>query len=152
MLFSFHIFVLSVALSSESTRKKKELFKKVKKKENYKYSCLTLLVLLEPKKLCMLIQYCLKIVLSFKHKRLKSLKDLRLQSLKYFLCCPGSVTVCRDELLHASVAMQPLWHPRSSNVSVLYFMHKMGRRAVSFGGFISIFSLLLSKGNLCRKI
>lgn len=98
------------------------------------------------------IQYCLKIVLSFKHKRLKSLKDLRLQSLKYFLCCPGSLTVSRDELPLASVATQPLWHPTSSNVSVLYFMHKMGRGAVSFGGFISIFSLLFSQENLCKMV
>lgn len=147
MIFSFHIFLPYLALFSDSASNKKKLLLK-----SCINICSTLLVSVEPEKPCMLIQCCLKIFFSFKQKRLNSLKDVELQSLEYFLCCPGSLTVSRDEMLLTFVAMQPLWHPMSSNVSVLYFMHKMGRRAVSLGGSISTFSLLFSQEKLSRTI
>lgn len=147
IIFSFHIFLPYLALFPDTERKKKKLLIK---------TCITIYVpffSVEPEKPCMLIQCCLKLYFSFKQKRLISLKDLYLQSLKYFLCCPGSLTISRDEMPLVSIGMQALWHPTSSNVSVLYCMHRMRRRAVSFVSLsIHVLSLPFSQEKLSRKI
>lgn len=129
----------------------KEEVGKAFNKNLYQCFCLIPLVSKEPENSFMLIQCYLKTHFP-SNKRLKSLKDLELQSLKYLLCCPGSPTVSqqRYDALHARCYATFLASHKLS-VSVPYFMYKTRSSTVIWGAYMNIFRLLFHSEKLHRE-